>query len=433
MANKSGYYDCIAQLFVPIKTIGGIMKSVLRRGFVFLGALAVFAAWGPLGHCDDSPTPAWSVLNLLQAPTAPGGGAGPATAPAAPGPGDQANPAPPDFNPNPSREESPISSNVPDEIGDMGGGPVLTVSVPGKVTGGRFETTRFVPSPGNGILGAQRFADNDCTLPMDRIFSDYSFFHNAQLASPTDANRFVPGFEKTFFNGNMSVEMRFPLGVLESNSFDVGSPIAGMTGQFGNIQLIVKGLLVRNNSWTLGAGIDVSIPTAPEIDLTSGGVPEMRIDNSSTHLLPYVGLLVTPNDDWFAEAFLQVDVATSGDAVAANLTGAGLVPLGSVYEQNLVFADFRLGRWMYRNSCQWFSGVAGVVEAHYTGGLNAPSALQAGGFSAGYNTAEYNVLDMVIGGHAVFGSTTVTAGFATPVTSDRAFDGEFRLFVNRQF
>ena len=82
------------------------------------------------------------------------------------------------------------------------------------------------------------------------------------------------------------------------------------------------------------------------------------------------------------------------------------------------------------------SALAAVVEAHYTGELNAPSSVVSNGlngFSLGYDTASFNVLDITVGAHAVIGRTTVTAGFATPVTEDRGFEGEFRFFLNRYF
>ena len=266
------------------------------------------------------------------------------------------------------------------------------------------------------------------------MFSDYSYFHNAELASPVDANRFVPGFEKTFLDGRMSVEMRFPLGVLETNDLIANGANLGTEGQFGDIQVIVKALLVQEETWTLGMGMGVSVPTAPDLNIASvAGTPLVKIANQATHLLPYVGLLVTPNDNWFAQAFVQVDIAANGNPVSANPFGNSLTVVGDFYDQTLIFADASIGRWLYRNPDQRFSGLAAVVEAHYTGGLNAPSTVAANGFSIGYGTAAYNVLDLTVGAHAVVGHSTVTLGFATPVTEDRAFDGEIRLFVNRKF
>ena len=422
------------------------MKQISQHGLMSLGGLAIVLAMTALARSDDSP------VSMLQANDAP-----PGRAPLAPGDGQssankekkdgsaltapspdnaQTTPSTPDYRSEAGREESAASvatSYVPNMIGDMGGGPRFQILI-GKVG----EAPRFLalqaPSPSASLLGAQRLADNDCTLPTDRVFSDYSYFHDAQLATPSDANRFVPGFEKTFLDGCMSVEMRFPMGVLESNDIVANNSVLGMTGQFGDIQVIVKAILLQEDTWTLGMGMGISIPTAPDVNIgAANGGQLMKIANNSTHLLPYVGLLVKPNDDWFAQAFVQVDVAANGDSVSANLTGNGLTSVGDIYDQSLVFADVAVGRWLYRNPDQRFSGLAAVVETHYTGGLNAPSTVQANGFSIGYNTPKFNVLDLIVGAHAVVGQTTITAGFATPATDDRGFDGEFRFFVNRKF
>ena len=327
-------------------------------------------------------------------------------------------------------------------IGDMGpSGASALLLVTFKAFGSELKfTTVPVPSPilAENILGCQRLADNDCTLPTDRVFGDYSFFHDAQLGTPSDASRFVPGFEKTFLEGRMSVEMRLPMGDLASSDFTVdGSPV-GTNAQFGDIQVIVKGLLFRNETWALGAGMGISTPTAPGVSIASSyGTPMLTITNQSTHLLPYLALLVEPNENWFGQAFLQMDVAANGNAVSynpdASVNLGSLHSVGTFYDQTMIFADVSVGRWLYRDPMARFSGLAAVVEAHYTGGLNAPSAISTPNLQVSYNTAEYNVLDLTVGAHAVIGNTTVTLGFATPVTNDRLFDGELRLFVNRRF
>jgi len=415
------------------------MNQISQHGFRSLGALVIVAAITAIARSDDSPVATPTAIAELQAP-APADGQS-SNAPVAPAPDNvRTSPSTPNYGSEAGRDESAASvssSYAPNMIGDMGGGPTFQIMIRKEGTvPGSFNLQ--VPSPSACILGSQRLADNDCTLPTDRVFCDYSYFHDAELAVPMDANRFVPGFEKTFLGGRMSVEMRFPLGILESNDIVADNPVFGTTGQFGDMQVIVKTILHQEDFWTLGMGMGISVPTAPDINIgLANGTQLMKIANTSTHLLPYVALLVNPGDDWFAQAFVQVDVAANGDAVSASLigngNGNGLTSLGDFYDQTLLFADATVGRWLYRDPSRRFSGFAAVLEAHYTGGLNAPSTLQTGGFSVAYTTPRYNVLDLTVGAHAVFGNTTVTAGFATPVTDDRGFDGELRLFVNRKF
>ncbi len=291
-----------------------------------------------------------------------------------------------------------------------------------------------IPSPSGGVLGRQRISDNESPIPTDRVFCDYSFFHDAVLSTPSDANRFVPGFEKTFFDRRMSVEMRFPMGIMASSNIVADQTGFGTTGQFGDMEVILKGIVAQEETWTLSMGLGISIPTAPGVNVgLADGTPLLKIVNQSTHLLPFFGLLVKPNDEWFSQVYVQVDVAASGDPVSANVAGNGLVSVGDLYDQTLIFVDASIGRWLYRNPARRLSGLAAVIEAHYTGGVNAPSALQAGNFLIGDGTARYNDVDITVGAHAVIGNTTLTVGYATPATEDRGFDGELRVFVNRKF
>ena len=68
------------------------------------------------------------------------------------------------------------------------------------------------PSAGTGGVGRTRISENGTTTPQDRVFLDYGFFDRVGLVSNrNNLNRFVPGFEKTFFQGRTSVEVRIPM------------------------------------------------------------------------------------------------------------------------------------------------------------------------------------------------------------------------------
>jgi hypothetical protein len=376
------------------------MKRISYCWFASIGSLAVLLALSTLARSDDS-SDATSTPSNAEA----------------------------------NREESAASvasTYAPNMIGDMGGGPSLHVRLP-------TDQSINVPSPSTSFLGRQKLADNDCVLPTDRVFCDYSYFHDAYLATTSDANRFVPGFEKTFLDGQMSVEMRFPLGIQETNNLAVSAPVYGNTGQFGDIQVITKAILLQRDTWTLCTGMGISLPTAPDLNvLGTDGSFQVKIADRSVHLLPFVGLLVKPDDDWFAQAFVQVDVAANGNAVSvANKMGPapGLTSLGDINDEALIFADVSIGRWLYHDPAQRFSGLAAVFEVHYAGGLNAPSGIlqSTSGYTIGNLSAQYNILDLTIGAHAVVGNTTLSAGYVTPVTMDRWFEGELRVFANWKF
>ena len=171
----------------------------------------------------------------------------------------------------------------------------------------------------------------------------------------------------------MSLEMRFPMGVLESSNIVADSPSFGTTGQFGDIQIILKAIVLQEDTWTLCMGLEISVPTAPGVHVgLADGTPLVKIANSSTHLLPFFGLLVTPNDNWFIQTYLQVNIPASGDPVSANVSGNGLASTGEIYDQTQLFADAVVGRWLYRNAARRFSGLAAVVESALYGRAERP-------------------------------------------------------------
>ena len=69
--------------------------------------------------------------------------------------------------------------------------------------------------------------------------------------------------------------------------------------------------------------------------------------------------------------------------------------------------------------------------------LNSPSPVQYSPNGVATNSVAaqtISVVDLTVGAHAEIGSNaTVTAGYCLPLTSQREFDGEFRLLVNYRF
>ncbi|MFM9058171.1 MAG: hypothetical protein ACKOSQ_03420, partial [Planctomycetaceae bacterium] len=64
--------------------------------------------------------------------------------------------------------------------------------------------------PGANV-GFVKLSENVSPLPRDRVYFNYSYFHNALIGDiRNDVNRFTPGFEKTFADGWTSIEVRTP-------------------------------------------------------------------------------------------------------------------------------------------------------------------------------------------------------------------------------
>ena len=89
-------------------------------------------------------------------------------------------------------------ARVPKMMGDFFGPPSNQLCQNIDINGnGDFQQFCFaVPDP-SSLTGRLRVQDNNSAIPQDRVFFDYSFFHNSQLLpSGPDASRYTPGFEK---------------------------------------------------------------------------------------------------------------------------------------------------------------------------------------------------------------------------------------------
>ncbi|MFZ5830507.1 MAG: hypothetical protein ACOY3P_10480 [Planctomycetota bacterium] len=296
-----------------------------------------------------------------------------------------------------------------------------------------------LPSPAAGVIGrGGKISENDSILPQNRVFFDYSFFHNA-LISPCGAevHRFMPGAEKTFLNDQMSLQVRVPMGVSLDNYVSAEGQPTPYSTEFGNIAFTLKGVLRRWQHAMLGAGMALTIPTADDIyAVMQDGTPVARIANDSVHLMPYVGMYCEPNDRWYAMGILQFDVDANGNRVYVNSAGQGLNQAGTLSDQTFLYASASVGRWIYRNtqpSRRRLKGIVLTAEGHYTGTLNSADSVTQDLFCIGDPTYRLHVFDLTLGTHVFWGKTNVGIGYCTPLTDDRVFDGELRLLANRYF
>jgi len=120
-------------------------------------------------------------------------------------------------------------------------------------------------------------------LPRDRILFDYSFFGNVPLTpSGVDVQRLTPGFEKTFFDGMMSFEMKVPMLVTLDSNINADGPPPRRTASSANLALTLKSLLIYRENWVLSGGLTVAVPTADDVRLvTAEGDPLVEIRNDA--------------------------------------------------------------------------------------------------------------------------------------------------------
>ncbi len=296
-----------------------------------------------------------------------------------------------------------------------------------------------LPSPGQAI-GRYSIADNNSPMPRDRIFWDYSFFHNARLGSVgIPVNRWTPGFEKTFWGGNASIELKAPFALTLSSQLSTdGQDFVDI--EFGNLALASKFLLSRTEQYAWSAGLGLQLPTASDFGLTlADGTPVVSIKNDSVHVLPFTALYLIPTPNTFVQGFAQLDFDSNGNRVFIdeqaflNQKGNGLAFAGRLADQTTFRLSTSAGAYLMRRPCERFSALSAVVESHYTASLGGANKAGSSNLSIGSTNSDLRLMNITTGLHAEFQQTTVSAAYGFPISNDRVFDGELRLLLNRYF
>ncbi len=299
-----------------------------------------------------------------------------------------------------------------------------------------------VPSPSvGGAVGRLKIAENTSPMPRDRVFFNYSYFQNVPLTqNGININRFTPGFEKTIQDGTASIEVRTPFATTLSSNVSATGVSDGEQLEFGDISLTYKSLFYRDDTLAISGGMQVGLPTADPVNINlSNGTTIVKIKNQTVHLMPFMGILFTPDDRLFAQGFLQFDVAANGNDVLANLDLTKLQRVGAVQDSTYAYLDMSVGYWAYLAEDQesTLSGVAPMFELHFNQSLQSGDVVRAGSnFQLGTFGSNFSVLNAVVGTNFQFGpSTALTVGYSVPIGGgrDQQFDGEFRLFFNRRF
>jgi hypothetical protein len=293
-----------------------------------------------------------------------------------------------------------------------------------------------IPTPGSSI-GRIKIADNNNPLPRDRIFFDYNFFHNTNL-NGIDVNRYTPGVEKTFLDGAASFEFRIPMaGTLDSNvviNETSGAVQSDLNGELGDLFFGFKALLVASDRAAISAGIGFTAPTANDVRVNlDDGTSLALIENEAVYVSPFAALLVTPTPNTFFQGYLQFNFDATGNPALVNTLGTGLLPVGRLNEQSSMFVDLSFGSWIVRDFSRGPRGLAWMIEAHYSTTIQDADSISGQFFQVGDPQFDFDVLNLTLGAHALFGQTVFTVGYGVPVTDERAFDGEIRAFVNRYF
>lgn len=387
-----------------------------------------------------------------------------------PRPQDSDVPAPPDVvAPEPMDPDQPMPSldsvaSQPASGSSSGGG---LGSIP-KMHGDSFMTGTMsfsnsaiftdgrVDLPVLGTGQRSKLSDDNSAIPTDRVFFIYHHFQNAIRTDTTDflttqetgrgfpIDRSVIGVEKTFFDDQWSIELRMPF--LGSTFFDASptSQVEGFGGQVGNLLMAVKRLIYETETGGIGVGLAFDLPTGSGA-ATQIGDDRFTIHNEAFHLTPFIGLVAAPNDRWFYQGMLQLDLPLNGSQIDYTdtdpSTGSTIPNIGHVSGQTMLYADASVGYWLARNPRGRFvTGIAPTLEVHYTTTLNNPALVQGTqgdtSFAFGNGRGIQNVVNFTYALHIALGErTNIRFGGVAPIgTGDnRAFDAEFQLSINHSF
>lgn len=319
-------------------------------------------------------------------------------------------------------------------------GPVFDPTSP--IFGLRPVLNVALPDPGasgGGLVGRQKIGENTSPMPRDRVFFNYNFFSSVPLnANGVGVSRFTPGFEKTFFDGSTSIEMRIPFAsTLGNNILADGGTSAGST-QFGDLSLVGKALLYTDDALAVSGGMQFAVPTGNDLNIgLSDGTELVQIKNDTVHLMPFLGALYTPDDRFYTQGFLQIDTPANGNRVSVNNFGGSLVSAGTIRDIPYLYADLGSGYWLYRNDdAQGLTGFSTTMELHYNRSLQPTHVLTTSLYRIGSVASNVEMLNIVLGGHLHFNqNSTLSIGYATPLGngSDQMFNGELRAFFNYRF
>ncbi|MBI1916882.1 MAG: hypothetical protein HYS12_19415 [Planctomycetes bacterium] len=300
--------------------------------------------------------------------------------------------------------------------------------------------TAFIPSPSaGGVVGRVKTSEDNSPLPRDRVFFTYDYFNSVPTAANNDVRRYTPGFEKTFFDRNASIEFRFPFASTVSSDINLDSIASSTRTQFGNMDITLKGLLYGTDRLYVASGLSLTVPTGDDVRVSMGdGTNLIRIKNEAVLLTPYIAALAMPTERIFAQTWFQIGFDANGNGVSANLAGTGLQGVGRLNEQQLLQVDTQLGYFLYRASDPgaWVRSIAPYVELHYNSTLGGPDKIALGGFFLGDTRGSYSELNLTSGFISqVRDNFTMSFGVVAPLRSsdNRSFDYQIGLRANYFF
>lgn len=262
--------------------------------------------------------------------------------------------------------------------------------------------------------GTLKAANSGTPLPQDRFFLDFTSGSNVGFRpGGATLNRFVMGAERAFLDSLFSIELRLPFAATTSEDFNTTSNtvVADDDVNFGNITMLTKCLLYRNDSIAVSAGLSFSLPTAASVSVGNDVETIARINNDAVHLGPFLAGLYAPSERCFFQSYFQLDFASQGNEVMFDSDGSGLRGAGRLNDPTYAFVDLGIGYWLNEHG-QGIPPTALMAELHYSNALGDADLVQAGNFQIGGDNLELDSLNTTVGlSMSLTTRTSLSAGY----------------------
>ena len=348
--------------------------------------------------------------------------------------------------PTGSRQANIRLASVPNMFGDIGmsSGQILVPRTPDP--NGLGGSNGSFSIPGAGGSRRVKIGENNVSLPTDRVYVMYNHFHNVfqiteqsgfgpPIQSQAHVDKYTFGFEKTFFDELWSVELRQAF----NSSFDYNGAGFGVDGgNVGNMAIILKNLLYIDDNTAVAGGVAFDLPTGNDVDVNVNGLL-LDFQNDALHILPWVGF-ANNMDPFYVTGFAQLDIAANGNEIQA--TQFGNRTIGTYNEQNLLYLDMAVGRFLYQNPyAERLTSIALQGELHYTTTIQDTDVVSAtiNGQPFAYANA-FNRQDIVNGTVALQFQLGLLSTFRVAAVAplseaidERVFDAEVQAQYNRRF
>ena len=307
--------------------------------------------------------------------------------------------------------------------------------------------TNTSANPGFGNVGLVKQAMGGSPMTRNRAFFHYDYFDNLALGSGVNVSRFTPGFEKLIFDDLTSFEVRAPFATTLNSDININGSTSTSEVEFGDITVALKRVIGQGDNWLVSAGLQLSLPTADDLkySVTDGTSTAefLRLENESVHLMPFLGAVVTPCSRSFLQAFVQLDVDSSGRPVTANanaLNGGTLRQVGELTDATFLYVDINTGFWLVQepdDSTATVTGIAPMLELNYNASVGDSDQVNFSPLgSIGQRGRDVEFLNATFG--CVFElhhKSNVTVGYSVPLAggSDEEYDGHLRVMFTQRF